>query len=624
MKSRFGGTRHSASSRRSTGARKKPADFPSVVLLTAALLAAPISATMATTSATAEPIGWAKGRILVQPVAGLSEEAFADILARRGGRSVSHNQRINLHIVQVPLQAEWAIAKTLSKNPLIAFAEPDMLVEPSETIPDDPQFPNQWHLSKIQAPTAWDMGTGDGITVAILDDGVDPDHPDLEGRLVSGWNAVSLNEDTAPVNVHGTRVAGVVAAETNNAIGVASSAYGAHLMPVRVTNSSNGYAYDSDIARGLTWAADHGAQVANISYDVTNSEAVSSAAQYMRNQGGVVVVAAGNTGGNPGYSDNPYVISVSATTSTDTKASWSSYGDYVDVSAPGVGIVSTNDGGGYISSSGTSMASPIAAGVVALIMGANGALVPSEVESLLTSTADDLGSVGQDPAFGAGRVNAAAAVQAAADMVPNDTQAPEVSIVVPTGGTTVVGWVAVEVNAIDDVGVSRVEFYADGSLVGADLTAPYQFSWDSTQCHDGTAKLTARAFDAAGNRGETAPVTVTIDNTPPTVTILSPTDGASVRGRVTLTAHVGDDSSGAWLSIAVDGQTMCASNSATVSCDWKPGDLRGNHTILAQAEDDAGNTGSAIISVRMTGNAGGVGVRAGQMASNEAARSNAR
>jgi len=626
MMSRFSGTRYSASSRQSAGARKEAASCSSVILLTAALLTVPIATALATTPATGQPRDWAPGRILVQPAAGLSEEALAQVLAKRGGRSLSHNQRINLHIVAVPPQAEWAVAKALAKNPLIAFAEPDMLVEPAEIAADDPQYTYQWHIPKIGAPTAWATSTGSGITVAILDTGVDPDHPDLVNRLVPGWNSVSLNDDTTPVNSHGTMVAGVVAAETNNAIGVASVAYNAYLMPIRVTDG--GYAYESDIARGLTWAADHGAQIANISYDVTGSAAVSAAAQYMRSKGGVVVVPAGNSGGNPGYGNNPYMISVSATTSSDTKVSSSSYGDYIDVSAPGDSIRTTSDGGIYRTVSGTSFSSPIAAGVAALILGTNSTLTPSDVESILESTTDDLGSGGWDPYFGFGSVNAAAAVQAALDTIPQDSQAPVAAIITPTDGATVAGWVAVAVNAVDDVGVSRVELYADNTLVGTDLTTPYQFSWDSTQSGGSAATLAARAFDEAGNSGDAAPVTVIVDNipddadtTPPTV-ILRPEDGATVRGRVTLSAHANDDVAVAVLTIYVDGQAMCSGNGATVSCDWKTRNLRGRHTISATAEDAAGNAASTTSSVTMTGNAGGVDVAAGEVAATEADRKN--
>ena len=621
MISRAGGTHYRVPSKPPGPARK--ALFRSTAILSAGtLLIAAIAIPLDATPATAEPHGWAKGHILVQPAAGLSEKALEKILGRHGGRSISHNQRIDVHIVQVPPQAELAVAKALSKNPLIAFAEPDMLVEPSEAVSDDPQFPNEWHLQAIEAPTAWDTSTGSGVTVAILDTGVDPTHPDLMNRLVPGWNAVSLNDDTAPVNRHGTQVAGIVGAETNNGVGVASVAYGVHLMPIRVTNSSDGFAYDSDIARALTWAADNGAQVANISFDVNGSAAVSAAAQYLRSKGGVVVVAAGNISSrDPGYGENPYMISVSGTTSSDARATWSGWGAHVDVSAPGAYLPTTKSGGGYSTVSGTSFASPVAAGVAALIMGANSTLVPSEVESLLDSTADDLGSAGWDPYFGFGRVNAAAAVQAAADMTPKDNEAPQASILTPAGGATVVGWVAVAVHAVDDVGVSRVDLYADSSLVGTDFTAPYQFSWDSAQCRDGAATITARAYDGAGNAGDAAPVTVNVDNMPPTVAILSPADGSSVRGRVTLSARASDDVTVSSLTLAVDGQTMCTSSGATVSCDWKPGDLRGDHTITARAEDEAGNVGSAIISVRMTGNAGGVDARDGDAAVNEADRS---
>ena len=361
---------------------------------------------------------WREGQILVQPRAGLPEAEIEKILHQGGGKAIGRLRNLGIHIVQVAPRSEDAVARALSRNPHIKFAEKDMLVEATEYIPDDPQYAQAWHLPKVQAPLAWDMASAQGITIAILDSGVDTSHPDLAGQVVAGWNSVSGNSDTADINGHGTKVAGTAAAATDNAIGVAAIGFGANIMPVRITNRSDGYAYWSDIARGLTWAADNGADVANISYSATNSSSISSAAQYMRNKNGVVVVAAGNDGTNPGWGDNPAMISVSATTSSDSKASWSNYGSYIDVAAPGAGIRTTTNGGGYGAVSGTSFASPATAGLIALIMGANPDLSPDEIEAILEASADDL-VAGSDwhAYYGHGRINAAAAVEMALNTV---------------------------------------------------------------------------------------------------------------------------------------------------------------------------------------------------------------
>jgi len=164
------------------------------------------------------------------------------------------------------------------------------------------------------------------------------------------------------------------------------------------------------------------------------------------------------------------------------------------------------------------------------------------------------------------------------------------------------------------VGVSRVELYADGSLVGTDLTAPYEFGWDSTKSGDGSATLTARAYDEAGNHGDAAPVSVTVDNaadavdtTPPSVSIVSPADGATVSGNVTLSAHASDNVAVALLTIYVDGQTACAGNGGSVSCGWNTRKLSGSHTISAKAQDGAGHSATTDISVTVGGSTKGGG-----------------
>lgn len=291
------------------------------------------------------PLKWAEGRILVQPRAGLSEEEFNRILQRSNGKSKAKIGNLNVHIIEVAPQAEQAVARALSRNPHIKFAEVDGALEAGTFIPNDPLFPNQWHLQKIQATTAWDSTQGSGIIVAVLDTGIDADHPDLEGQLVPGWNVVSNNADTLDWDGHGTAVAGAVGAATNNSTAVAAVAGQVKIMPLRINNPPSMFAYYSEIAEALNWAANHGAKVANISYGPINSSTVTTAANFFRNGGGVVVTIAANNGTNPGISENPSLVVVSATDQNDVRTSWSNYGDFVDVAAPGIDIYTTRNGG---------------------------------------------------------------------------------------------------------------------------------------------------------------------------------------------------------------------------------------------------------------------------------------
>ena len=227
------------------------------------------------------------------------------------------------------------------------------------------------------------------------------------------------------------------------------------------------------------------------------------------------------------------------TTSDDAKASWSNYGAFIDVAAPGASIQTTSRGGGYGNWSGTSFASPVTAGAVAVIMGANPSLSADQVEKILEDSADNIAG-DTHPYYGNGRVNVAAAVALAASntRVAVDTEAPSVNIFSPGSGTTVSGSVQVDVNASDNVGVGEVSLYANGALVGTDDTSPYQFSWDSRQLADGAVTLSATALDAAGNEGTSANVGVTVKNQAiagpagSTVTISNPTDGSKVTGTV--------------------------------------------------------------------------------------------
>lgn len=548
---------------------------------------------------------WKDGQILVKPKAGVSEFELDNLLKRNNAQSLGAIGELAVHIVSVPPQAEEAVARALARNPHVEFAELDMAVDLSAVTPNDPRYLNQWHLPKIQAPVSWDSSKADNIVIAVLDTGVDGTHPDLSSKLLPGWNAVDGSNNTADINGHGTAVAGTAAAATNNANGVAGVAWNATILPVRISNASNGYAYWSDIARGLNWAANQGADVANISYSVTSSSTIANAAQYMRSKGGLVVVAAGNDGVDPGYANSPYMITVSATTSSDAKASWSNYGALIDVAAPGASIQTTSKGGTYGSWSGTSFASPVTAGAVALIMGANPALSADQVEQILENSADKIaGDV--HPYYGHGRINVgnAVAMALASTNFTVDSVAPAANIFSPGGGTTVSGTVQVEVNASDNVGVSDVSLYANSKLVGTDGTAPYQFSWDSRGTADGSVVLSASAVDAAGNEGVSKNVgvtvknQVTIDQLAPTVTISKPVDGSKVSGTVSIGVTARDDVSITKLQLYIDGRLASSSSAGALSYSWntrKAG--AGAHKIEAVATDGSSKTTRKAITV---------------------------
>ncbi|CCE24486.1 S8 family serine peptidase [Methylotuvimicrobium alcaliphilum] len=562
---------------------------------------------------------WKEGQILVKPKAGLSDIEFDKILKRNKGQKKGIIGNIGVHVISVPPQAEQAVIRALSKNPHVEFAELDMAVELSLTTPNDPRYGNQWHLPKIQAPTSWSATKADNTVIAILDTGVDSAHSDLSSKMLPGWNAVDGSTNSSDVHGHGTAVAGTAAATTDNANGVAGVAWNAQILPVRITNSSDGWAYWSDIARGLNWAADQGADVANISYGVSNSSTVTNAAQYMRSKNGLVVVAAGNDGIDPGFKNNIYMISVSATTSSDDKASWSNYGEFIDVAAPGTSIQTTTRGGGYGNWNGTSFSSPVTAGVVALIQGANPTLTPDEVEQILKSSADKIaGNI--HPYYGHGRVNAATAVEMALNMVnvTVDNEAPSVNIFSPTGGSTVSGLIAVEVSATDNVGVSEVSLYANGLYVGTDTTAPYQFSWDSKEIADGSVTLSATAIDAAGNEGVSSDVNVTVKNTieeveevadepveeviedmaAPTVAISNPADGSRVSRVVKINVSAEDDVAVANIQLFINGSLASSADGNQLSHNWNTNrESRGTYIIEAVATDTSNKTAKHTITV---------------------------
>ena len=571
------------------------------------LIAAAVSLLAGTAWAQSEEPTHAKGRVLVQANAGLSDDAIDGIVKPLGGKA-RRIGRSDLFIVDLPGNAsEVAVQARLAHNPHLKFAELDRRVEPGFAA-NDPYLGSQWHLSKINAPAAWDLAQGQGVTIAILDTGVAASHPDLAANLVPGWNVYGNNADTSDPHGHGTAVAGAAAAVFNNGKGVASVAGAAKIMPVRIADA-NAYAYWSTVAQGLTWAADNGARVANISYvGVAGSASVQSAAQYMKSKGGLVVVCAGNNGKDEGITPTSTMIPVSATNSADAKTSWSSYGQFVAVSAPGQDIWTTTRSGSYQAWWGTSMASPVVAGVLASMMAAKPTLSAAQVESLLFSTAVDLGTAGRDSLYGYGRVDAHAAVAAAASAVAVDTQAPTVGITSPGASSSVNGTVTVSASASDNVGVTRVELRANGTLVASDLIAPYQFAWDTTKAANGGANLVATAYDAAGNAKASSAVTVNVanastiaaDTTPPVVAITNPVNGGKVSGTVSVKVSASDNGGTSALrqTLYINDKSVASSTGGALSYSWNTRKISsGSYTLKAVAVDAAGNATTVQVGV---------------------------
>jgi thermitase len=351
-------------------------------------------------------------QILVKFKSGTSLPEAAEIHRQSGGQVRETIPGIGVQVVAVPNGQVMAKAKAYSAHPQVAYAEPNYIAE-AVGEPDDTYFDKQWGMQKVQAPEGWGITTGSpSLTIAILDTGVDPEHPDLIDKIVDDVNF--CDSPTADdVYGHGTHVAGIAAASTNNGIGVAGLGYDATIMNVKVLRD-NGSGYHSWIAAGIIWAADNGAEVINLSLGGgESSHVLEDAVNYAWSKGVVVVAAAGNNGNSfpcypAGYAN---CIAVAATDAHDEKPLWSNYGDWVDVAAPGTGIYSTlkDDSYGYMA--GTSMASPHVAGLAALVfttvtdVNGNGFL-NDEVRFRIEATSDDIGISG----IGSGRINAAGAV----------------------------------------------------------------------------------------------------------------------------------------------------------------------------------------------------------------------
>jgi len=538
------------------------------------------------------------GRVLVAFRANSGQTRLSSVSALAGARAVGKVHGTDVQVMQLaPGANELATVRALAQRPDVAFAEVDRIYAPTAT-PNDSFYSSQWHLPKVSAPAAWDANTGSaGVTIAILDSGVDATHPDLAPKMVPGWNFFEGNANTADVFGHGTKVAGAATACSNNGAGVAGMAWGCKIMPIRITDAA-GYATTTTITNGLYWAADNGARVANVSFEASTSAIVQNAATYFEGKGGVVTMSSGNRTYFEPAVDAPSILTIGATDANDAKASWSNTGNNLDLTAPGVNIYTTTMGGGYANASGTSFAAPITAGTAALILSANPNLSAAEVRSILKDTADDKGTAGLDTQFGTGRLNAARAVSRALTGTGTgtaDSLAPTVNITSPAPGAYVSGTVAVQVAASDNVGVASVTFSVDGVAKGTDTTAPYSFDWNTLTAANGGRVIRATATDTSGNTANfdmllTVQNVVAADVTAPSVRITSPGAGSYIGRNVTIYASATDNVNVARVELYVNGQFTSSSTLAPFTTTWNSRFASyGAHTLQLKAIDTSGN-----------------------------------
>lgn len=439
-------------------------------------------------------------RLVVKPVMEADgQQKAAAVWGALGFHERQSIPQLGVFVLDAPEHTSAGVAVAeLMKSGVFRYVEEDKLMRSAFT-PNDPDYSSQWELRKVDFSKAWNHATGAGITVAVLDSGVDCSLPEFGSQCVPGWNVVDNNSNTDDDIDHGTPVAGQIGAATNNGIEVAGAAFGAKIMPIKINQDGQDNAFDSDIAAGIIWGADHGATVENLSWSHNDGsepgQVVRDAAFYLRQKGGILFESAGNSQIQMPWA-TAVIDTVSATDSKDRFAVFSNSGKAIDFAAPGVNIPILTTDGNVGSSSGTSISSPLAASVAALMISTNSSLLPWQVENLMAMSATDKGKQGWDQKFGWGVINAQASVSNAfADPGPDITP-PDPAVIYSGGynGTTAqFSWNA----AYDNIGyASSYLVYRNGTKIGK--TTALDFS-DPDPTHGQTSNYAVKSVDAVGN-----------------------------------------------------------------------------------------------------------------------------
>ena len=500
-------------------------------------------------------------------------------------RTVEGHPRVDVRTVDGRAAAADAVSASQRAVGVVSVSV-DERVHTSATRSDDPQRAAQWGLDRLKAEDVWARRTAAGVTVAVVDTGVQANHPDLAAVVLPGTDFVTGGNGSADGHGHGTHVAGIIGAVANNRIGVAGFAAGVKILPVRVLDN-NGSGWNSDIAKGIVYAADHGASVVNLSLGGATADGASAdAVRYALARNVVVVAAAGNerrSGSPTSYpAAFPGVLGVAATDSADRVASFSNAGTYVDVAAPGVGILSTVRGSSYTTMSGTSMATPYVAAAVAVLKAADPALTPDRAAQVLQSTAVDLGPAGRDNDTGYGLIDPLAALCTVASCGGSPTPAPSTPAPTPTTtptpvapagtvtamvsraaqvryGSTVTATARV-LDAREVTGQSRVpvQLCVKAASAGNDACRTYLTDSRGYASHRFTATTATQVYAVHAGTARTTP------STSAAITYTVAPDVRLRAGRGTLTATVSPAAGQAVALQRWDGKSWVAATSSTV------------------------------------------------------------
>jgi subtilisin family serine protease len=419
-----------------------------VAVLAAAGLSAPLPSLATQAKAPPPPVTRADidspavpGQFLVKFKPGLLGLARASAVQAQGGRMFERIAALDVDVVDFPAwrsrttRESASLIDALKRNPNVEYVEPNYIYSVSVT-PNDPGLGSQYAWTNIQAYNAWDVTQGStSVIIGDVDTGIQLNHPDLDAKIVAGYDYVSGDTTPEDGNGHGTHTAGTAAAETNNAAGGAGTCPNCKILPVRVLDN-NGSGSLTNVANGIIYAADHGAKVINLSLGGSGSTTLQNAVDYAWNKGVFLACAAGNSNTSSTASAYPAAyancFAVASTTSTDARSSFSNYGSWVEVAAPGSSIYSTWINSSYNTISGTSMATPHVAGLAGLL--ASQGLTNAQIRDRICSTADKISGTGTY--WTCGRINAYKAVTGGGS-TPTPTPAPTPTPP-PSGGNRIV------------------------------------------------------------------------------------------------------------------------------------------------------------------------------------------